>query len=150
MAAERGAEANLLISEKWRSHYCVRTKRADRDYLTKATDIHRMNSQTEIASETTRPHRPMSDEHRKRLSQSMKKLWARRGGMTSEHRQKISDAVKKRWAESEQMQEEYRQKIALAEDARAQREPPDCGQGMASVVEPADHRSGGVAADPSP
>jgi hypothetical protein len=62
-----------------------------------------MNSQTETASETARPHRQMTDQHRKNLSRSLKNMWARRAGLSGEHRQKISGSVKERWAERGRM-----------------------------------------------
>jgi hypothetical protein len=36
----------------------------------------------------------MNDEHRKNLSESMKKWWARRGGLSMEQRQRLSISVK--------------------------------------------------------
>ena len=66
-----------------------------------------MNSQTETASEIARPHRQMTDQHRKNLSRSMKKMWARRRRLLGKHRQKISGSVKERWAERERMPDEH-------------------------------------------
>lgn len=56
------------------------------------------NPRVETASQTTLPHRQLTDQHRKSLSKSMKKMWARRGGLSNEHRQKISVSVVKWWA----------------------------------------------------
>src|SRR5882724_10902500 len=64
---------------------------------TRLTD--QVNLQAEPATATARPHRQMTDQHRRNLSKSIKKLWARRGGLSSEHRQKISASAKRLWAE---------------------------------------------------
>jgi hypothetical protein len=52
-----------------------------------------MNSEVSTAP-TAITRRPMTDQHRKNLSASMKELWARRGGLSVEHRHRISDSVK--------------------------------------------------------
>lgn len=72
-----------------------------------------MNSQTEIVPDTTRPSRSMTDQHRKNLSEAIKRLWAARGGQSIEHRQKLSVSAKKRWARRKRMSDELRQKIAV-------------------------------------
>jgi hypothetical protein len=36
----------------------------------------------------------MNDQHRKNLSEAMKKWWARRGGLSTEQRQQISMSIK--------------------------------------------------------
>ena len=55
-------------------------------------------TKSEASSQSTNPLRKVTDQHRKSLSKSMKKMWARRGGLSSEHRQKISISVVKWWA----------------------------------------------------
>jgi hypothetical protein len=72
-----------------------------------------MNSQAETASETARPKRQMTEQHRKNLSASLKKMWTRRGGLSSEHRKKISTSVKESWDVLGQMSEEHRRRIAV-------------------------------------
>jgi hypothetical protein len=66
-----------------------------------------MKSQPETPSDTAIPQRAMTDQHRKHLSMSMKKMWARRRGLSSEHRQKISASVVKWWAKRGQMPDKH-------------------------------------------
>jgi hypothetical protein len=81
---------------------------ADRRSFEKTPGLTRhMNSQAETASDTTRPQRPMTAQHRRNLSRSMKKWWARRGGLSDETRQKISASVTERWAERGRMPHEH-------------------------------------------
>ena len=77
-----------------------------------------VNSQVRTASETKRPPRPMTDQHRKNLSRSIKNLWATRRGLSSEHRQKISVSVKKRLAERGQVPDKQRPKVTVTNDNR--------------------------------
>jgi hypothetical protein len=72
------------------------------------------NSQVETATDTEHPHRHMTDEHRRKLSASVKKMWAIRGGLSAEHRQKISVSVKERWTALGSMPDDQRRKIALS------------------------------------
>jgi hypothetical protein len=69
--------------------------------------VHTGRRSFEKAPETTRPHQQMTDQHRKHLSKSMKKAWAKQGGVSSETRQMISASVKKRWVERRQMPDKH-------------------------------------------
>src|SRR5271163_4822353 len=102
-----------------------------------------MKSQPEATSKTRLPKRQMTAQHRKRLSESQKKLWASGGGISIEIRQKISTSLKKWWATRGSMSSEQGQKISTARavaDGSGQRsEPvnqhPHPGHGGASATD---------------
>jgi len=74
-------------------------------------------SGSDVPSPAQGPHRQMTDEHRRKLSNSLRQVWAARGGFSKEHRLNISKTAKKLWAAKGPMPDAQRKKISASNKA---------------------------------